>query len=242
MGDVTNAAVIAADTAAGIAFAILISLVAGDYIDLANDYYHLYRDQRDFYYNNFQLSGEEPLTNELYGVPFYVPLYTTSGTWVQNGVITYSSLSYYRPQAAFQADTVYGTSFLNHLNMFNTLAQPLVPALFELSEISDDWATYFYRYEEHRRDVYNARRYAQNMDVLSYGVKEGAQVARGLATNFSVFDEAQGHLVGAMNASLDDIGTGIGYTKQLRELLEIPKATPDQIMRSNFDTAAGPSQ
>lgn len=242
MGDATTAAIIAADTAAGAAFAVLISLVANDYIDLANDYYHLYRDQRNFYYNNFQVSGEAPLTNELYGVPFYVPLYDATGTWISNGVITYSSLHYYRPQAFFQANTVYGTTLTNHLLMYNSNLLIQVPALFELSEISDDWATYFYRYEEHRRDVYNARRYAQQMDTLSFGVKEGAQIERGLATSFSQFDEAQGHLVNAMNASVDDVSTHLGYVRQIREQLEIPKAKPDGIMRSNFDTSAGPTQ
>src|SRR5882672_3626030 len=120
MGDATTAAIIAADTAAGVAFAILITLVANDYIDLANDYYHLYRDQRNFYYNNFQLQGEAPLTNELYGVPFYVPLYDSGGTWVSNGIVTHSSLFYYRPQAFFQANTVFGTTLPNHLLMFNS--------------------------------------------------------------------------------------------------------------------------
>lgn len=242
MGDATTAAIIAADTAAGIAFAVLISLVANDYIDLANDYYHLYRDQRNFYYNNFQVSGEAPLTNELYAVPFYVPLYDSTGTWVSNGVVTHSSLYYYRPQAFFQANTVFTNTLPHHLLMFNSSLNLATPVLFELSEISDDWATYFYRYEEHRRDVYNARRYAQQMDALSYGVKEGAQIERGLATSFSAFDEAQGHLVSAMNSTVDDVSTHLGYVRQIREQLEIPKAMPDGIMRSNFDMSAGPNQ
>lgn len=242
MGDATTAAIIAADTAAGVAFAILITLVANDYIDLANDYYHLYRDQRNFYYNNFQLQGEAPLTNELYGVPFYVPLYDSGGTWVSNGIVTHSSLFYYRPQAFFQANTVFGTTLPNHLLMFNSSLLLQVPVLFELSEISDDWATYFYRYEEHRRDVYNVRRYAQNMDALSFGVKEGAQIERALGTSFAVFDEAQGRLVNAMNSTVDDVTSHIGYVRQIREQLEVPKAKPDGIMRSNFDTSAGPTQ
>lgn len=240
MGDITTAAIIAADTAAGIAFAILISLVAGDYIDLANDYYHLYRDQRNFYYNNFQLQGEAPLNNELYGVPFYVPLYDSTGVWISNGVTTRSSLYYWRTQANYQDTTVFPTTLTNHLLMFNANLSLVTPALFELSEINNDWATYYYNYEEHRRDVYNARRYAQQMDSLSYGVKEGAQIERGLATSFAAFDEAQGHLVSAMNTTVDDVSAGIGYVRQIREQLEIPKAKPDGIIRSNFDTSAGP--
>ncbi len=240
MGDISGAAVIAADTAAGAAFAILITLVASDYIDLANDYYDLYKEQRNYYYNTFQQLGELPLTNELYGVPFYVPLYVQSGTWVSNGIVTNSSLFYYTPQAAFQANTVYGTTLFNHLKMYNSNFVLNVPALIELSEISDDWRTYFYRYEEHRRDVYNARRYAQQMDADSFGVKEGAQIERGLATSFAAFDEAQGRLVSAMDNSVDDLATHIGYRRQIKESLEVPRATPDNVMRSNFDTAAGP--
>ena len=240
MGDISGAAVIAADTAAGTAFAVLLTLVADQYIDLANNYYHLYRDQRNFYYSTFQIQGEEPLVNELYGVPFYVPLYDSAGTWVSNGIVTNSSLFYYRPQEAYQANTIFQTTLTNHLEMFNSSLLLQTPALFEMAEIFDDWSVYFYRYEEHRRDVYNARRYAQNMDALSYGIKEGAQIERGLATSFAVFDEAQGRLVNAMNSSLDDVTTHLGYARQIKEQLEIPKATPDKTVRSNFDTSAGP--
>lgn len=240
MGDATTAAIIAADTAAGAAFAILIGLVASDYIGLANDYYHLYRDQRNFYYNTFQQQGELPFTNEQYNTPFYVPLYDASGTWVNNGVTTHSSLYYYRPQAQQEAN-VYATTFFNHLKMYNSNFLVNVPALFEISEISDDWATYFYRYEEHRRDVYNARRYAQQMDALSYGVKEGTQIERGLATSFAQFDEAQGRMVSALDTSVDDIFAYTAYRRQIHEALETPKAMPDRIMGSNFDTSAGPT-
>jgi len=79
------------------------------------------------------------------------------------------------------------------------------------------------------------------MDALSFGVKEGAQIERALATSFAVFDEAQGRLVNNMNSTVDDVSSHIGYVRQIREQLEIPKAKPDGIMRSNFDTAAGPT-
>lgn len=240
MGDISTGAIITADIIAGAAFATLITLVAGDYIDLANDYYHLYRDQRNYYYNTFQQQGELPLANELYNVPFYVPLYTAGGTWVSNGVVTNSSIFYYEPQAAFQANVVFGNTLFNHLKMYNSNFVLNVPALLELSEISDDWRTYFYRYEEHRRDVYNARRYAQQMDSDSFGVKEGAQITRGLATSFAAFDEAQGHIVSALDNSVDDIFAYTAYRKQIREQLEVPKALPDNKARSNFDTSVGP--
>lgn len=240
MGDATTALIIAADTAAGVIAATVLLVVAQQYVDLADDYHQLYRSQRDFYYNNFQVQGEAPLNAEVYNVPFYVPLYDSTGAWLNNGVTVHSSLYYYRPQAFMQANTVFTNTLPHHLLMFNSNLFLQVPALFELSEISDDWATYFYRYEEHRRDVYNAQRYARQMDSLSFGIKEGTQIERGLATSFAQFDESQGKLVSSMDNIVDDVSAHIGYVRTIREQLEIPKAKPDGIMRSNFDTSAGP--
>lgn len=240
MADTFEAAVIAADTAAGVAYAILMAYVSDSYISLANDYYDLYKGQRDFYYNNFQAAGESPFNAQVYATPFYVPLYDPSGVYTNNGTTLNSSLFYYTAEVTTLANN-FTETFRNHLRMFNSDdLSPNVPTSIDLSEIGDDWLSYMFRYEEHRRDVYNARRYEQQMDSLSYGVKEGAMVERGLATSFLTFDEAQGQLVSSVNTLADGYFGYSAYRKEVKELLEVPKATTDRIMGSNFDTSAGP--
>lgn len=240
MSDAFEALIEAADTAAGIAYAALIVYISSSYVGLANNYYKLYKEQRDFYYNNFQAAGEGPLNAELYAVPFYVPLYDPSGTYVNNGTTLNSSLFYYTNEVNIVANN-FTETFQNHLRMFNSAdINPAVPTFIDLSEIGDDWLSYMFRFEEHRRDVTNVRRFAQQMDSLSYGVKEGAMVERGLATSFLVFDEAQGQLVSSVNTLADGYFGYSAYKKEVKELLEIPKAVPDRIMSSNFDTSAGP--
>lgn len=240
MSDTFEAAVIAADTAAGAAYAALMTVIGFQYVDLANNYYDLYKEQRNFYYNNFQAAGELPFNTELYAVPFYVPLYDPSGTYLNNGTTLNSSLFYYTNEVNIVANN-FTETFQNHLRMFNSGdVNPAVPTFIDLSEIGDDWLSYMFRFEEHRRDVTNSRRFAQNMDSLSYGVKEGAMVERGLATSFLVFDEAQGQLVSSINTLADGYFGYSAYRKEVKEILETPKAIPDRIMGSNFDTSAGP--
>ena len=214
------------DAAVGLAIVALSDWVERSYINLANGYYQLYSQQGDFYYNNFQANGELPLNTELFAVPFYVPLYS--------GANPSSSLAYFNPQLQFQTSN-WQPTFQNHLNMFNSQdANPRVPSAVGLAEISDDWGSYYFRYEEHRRDVYNLRRYAQQMDSLSYGVKEAAMVERGLASSFAVFDEANGQLVSSINT----MGNGImGFMGANRANGSLAPAATQAQRGSNFDTS-----
>lgn len=240
MADYGQIAANIADAAAGLAYAAVMTYVANNYVDLANDYFDLYQHQRQFYYSNFQLNGEAPINFELFGVPFYVPLYNGALVYVSNGVITNSSLFYYNAEETFLV-TNFTETFQNHLKMFNSAdLTPKVPRDLDFAEIGDDWRSYFFRYEEHRRDVYNARRYEQQMDSLSYGVKEGAMVQRGLATSFERFDSANGELTGSINSLANGYFGYTAYRKEAKELMEIPKAERQQersIFSSGFELA-----
>lgn len=219
-----------ADAATGIALAAVSLIVSNQYVDLADNYETLYEDQRLFYYNNFQANGELPFNSELFMVPFYVPLYS--------GATSASSLYYFNPElAAVKAN--WQPSFQRHLQMFNVEnLNPLVPSAADLAGIIDDWDSYYFRYEEHRRDVYNARRFAQQMDSLSYGVKEGAMVERGLASSFAVFDEASGQLSSFVSSVGNGLSTYVGQQKGYNDIMQAPKAIQDDaIFHSNFEAA-----
>lgn len=217
MADTFQGAALSIDVVVGAAYAIFMAYTAQNYIDLARDYYRLYQDQRLYYYNNFQLHGEAPLNSEVFAIPFYIPDYV--------GVTPGSSLYYFSSELNFQKAN-FAPSFANHLRMFNSQdMSPAVPSDVDLAEITDDWNSYYFRYEEHKRDAHNARRYAQMMDSSAYGVKEGASIERGLAASFQQFDEANGQLVSSVNHAADGYFGYSAYSKNVNEMLETPKAT-----------------
>ena len=53
------------------------------------------------------------------------------------------------------------------------------------------------------------------MDSLSYGVKEAAQVERGLATSFVGFDKASGEVNGSLNTFANGLSTYTAYNKAM---------------------------
>lgn len=207
--------------AAGVAAQLFLII---QYVDLAKNYYNLYKQQRNYYYDNFQVNGEAPLNSEVFSVPFYVPGYAGA---TNTSALFYFNSDYNNIRANFTEN------LLNHNRMFfDTTTIPL-PIAVDLAEIKDDWYDYQFRYEEHKRDVYNARRYAQMMDSSSFGVKEGAQVERGLATSFQVFDEASGQLISGINT----IGNGFAayhqYGSDVKTLLNSVEAN-NTVQKSNF--------
>lgn len=218
--------------AAGLGFAGQF-LTAQKHIDLASKYYDLYDEQRQYYYGNFQANGELPLNNQVFAVPFYTPGYT--------GATTASALFWFNNFRTV-VNNFFPLTIVRHTNMYNAgnfISQPSFDV--DFAEIQDDWYSYMFRYEEHKRDVYNARRWAQQMDSLGYGVKEGASVERGLATSFQVFDEAQGQLGSALNTLGNGLSTYSRYNKVINAFMNEPEAERKQ-QQSNFQNVQQQNQ
>jgi hypothetical protein len=201
-------------------------ILAAQYINLADNYYDLYKEQRDYYYNNFQANGEAPLNSEVFAVPFYTPDYVG---------LTNASVLYYFPTEFNQVTVAnFAENLGNHRRMF--FSANVIPAdtvKVDIAELHDDWYDYQFRYEEHKRDVYNARRWAQQMDSSSFGVKEGAQVERGLATSFQVFDEANGQMISGINSITNGLAAYHQYNNDVKILLGSVEAD-NREQRSNY--------
>ena len=185
--DGTAIPIIAAITSVGVSFL---------YQQLAQKYYDKYSQQRTFYYNNFQnnIAGELGLIQQTQGLPLYAPQYV-------NQTITF---------AAFEAINMFSGNNFNidwwriHANMYHDAQFNLsldaygagafdgAPLAIDNASIEDDFDTYLFRYEEHRKDVYDERRWEWQNQSLNFGVKQASIIQSGLATSFGFIDTATG--------------------------------------------------
>lgn len=169
-------------------------VIAQNYATLARNYYKLYNNQRIFYYRNFQnnVNGELGLLNSVFAIPQYAPQYN----------IQASNL------AIFVLPNDFSSAWWdNHANMYHAPAfriankalgfsgtNPGEPEQLDEASITSDFATYLYRYEEHRADVYNERTWEWQNQSLNLGVKQANIVESGLATSFKFMDTANGNM------------------------------------------------
>jgi hypothetical protein len=246
MADYFQGAELAAETAIGFLVANEINNVQSKYNDLATDYFNLYQTQRQFYYNNFQLNGEAPFATEQFGITFYAPDYT--GTF-HTGYFPPGAWFLFNPEvtnrvAALGTNTAngYWADYANRYTPTSIAPAFEVSSTFatELASILDDWNSYMNRYEEHKRDVFNERRWANRMGSLSYGVKEAYTVERGLGTAFGDFDEAQGHLISADATLLNGLSTFAGY-RSMQKALREDLGTVPEYQNSSFLTHVIPN-
>lgn len=200
---------IAEGASAGLAAAIIAGIVSlyitVQYQNLANNYYKLYRDQREFYYTNFQTNGEAPLTTQVFDNPLagngqagilYQPEYVNESNVI--GGFTVHDFS-------GNQDFLNGDWWDRHANFYgvralrNTvyrdafggiLAGNAEPIGIDIAASIDDGTNYLYRYEEHRKDVYDERTWEWQNQALNFGVKQANVVQSGLATSFKFLDDA----------------------------------------------------
>jgi len=227
-----DAAKTAAETSTvSIAAAFLQTLINLQYLNLARDYYNLYKDQRDFYYNTFQQNGELPFANEQFSVAQYNPDYV--GLF-NAGILPPGALYIFKPIYNNRRVNFISGAISRHARMYNAQVEQSTSLEVDLACTYTDWFSYQFRYEEHKRDVFNERRWANQMDALSYGIKEAATVERGLATSFNAMDEASTKL----GNSFAVLGDGYALYKNrknvINNFLGMPAAELKPI-NSNYD-------
>lgn len=246
MADYFQGAEFVAETAIGFLVANAINNVESDYHDLATNYFNLYQTQRQFYYNHFQLSGEAPFATEQFGITFYAPDYI--GVF-HTGYLPPGVWFLFNPQLTNRVTALGSTSIGGYWSSYASRYTPTTASVaFEVSgtfaaevaSILDDWNSYMNRYEEHKRDVLNERRWTSQMGSLSYGVKEAYTVERGLGTAFSDFDEAQGRLISADSTVLNGLATFAGY-RSMQKALRDDLGTVPEYQNSSFLTHVIPN-
>jgi hypothetical protein len=222
----------------GIAIIIAARLrsVQEEYTRISISYYSHYYQLREFYFNTFETQGEGPFTYEQFSIPFYVPDYV--GTF-RSGYFPPGAWYLFNSELSFRINAIgsnsvagYWQGYARRYSPYGALTLDTSSYAMDLACVLDDWNSYMNRYEEHKRDVLNERRWASQIGALQFGTKEGYAIERGLATSFEIFDTAQGQLTSSLDTIANGLATHAGY-RRMQEALENDLGT-NPILMNNF--------
>ncbi len=238
--------------AAGL-FAAATFVIQDQYDDIAKDYYHKYKAQRDFYYSTFQQNGELPFNTEQFGIIFYGPDYVGQTSAYYDALQPLVAMGYFPPgvwnwfnpelanrRAQFVQRDGAGNPNFGYWYRKAQMYSPNYSAIFglittdqsqssyiDMASINDDWNSYQNRYEEHKRDIFRERRWAGQMGSLAYGVKEAYAVEAGLGASTQNFDEAHASLMSEFNSISDRLSTSAAFNSMQKALREDLGSVPD---------------
>lgn len=140
-------------------------------IEVSKDYYNLYKAQRDFYYDNFQLKVEAPLIGEIYSIPYYNRDY--SGRLAELFNINYGPFG--------GASTDIEGWWTRHAEMYGDSKDDRITALeLDTARLQVEWANHFFRFEENWADMQNDARWEKRMTVHNIANKVGTNVSSSL--------------------------------------------------------------
>ena len=202
--DLTQTFTEAAEAAAGIAGI----LNAFKVVELQKDYYNLYKQQRDFYYNTFHTGVEAPLAADTYSdLPYYLDYVgRVSSAYAEDG--------------PFNKDVTDTLGWWGrHASIYSADTDPAmqIELLAEEAKIRSDWTNYLLRFEEHYFDVVNDIRWNKRITVHNIGIKQGTAIAAALDSSLGEFT---GHLHN-FGDQLATYGNGIakyvGYRRGLSD-------------------------
>jgi hypothetical protein len=174
--------------------------IAEQYVKLSEHYRDLYTHSWNFYNDNFQVYGESTLVDQVFNNPLlgngepgtiYIPKYAAQ--WNVSNI--------FRAQGGFSRFW-----WQNHANMYadaplnfgcDPRGNPITigePEQLDIYATVDDADSYFYRFEEHLKDVYDERTWGWQTEALNYGVKQANIIQGGYATSFAFTDHASTNL------------------------------------------------
>lgn len=202
--DTTEAATLIIEAASAVGAAL--SLYANaQMIGIARDYYNLYKEQREFYYNTFQQGVEKPLTLEVFSVLPYQYNYTNPGLDQNTGIIG-------RPTTSI------GEWWDRHANMYHDARDECITELeLDNARLESDWTNYFFRFEEHNFDIINDRRWNRRFEVHNLGIKQANFVQSGLASGFAQVEDSINDAADQFNSLANGGMAAIGYRKGLSD-------------------------
>jgi len=209
------------------------------YSDLSKKYQNVYKTQRDIYNSNFQINGEAVLLNQVFtnplagngqpGTMVYTPQYLGQVQNIENfneqaGGGAFSDDVLFPPASPFP-NGWWGTharmyndlpyDYSNDPRGFNTLVGE--PVALDKAATVADFDNYFYRYEEHRKDVYDERTWEWQNQSLNFGVKQASVVESGLATSFKFIDEAEQNMSDWSATQLNGIARKHSFINEFQE-------------------------
>lgn len=149
-------------------------------LEVAKDNYNLWKEQRDYYFNTFQIRVEVPLAAEVFAVPVKALDYSAQVATIydtQTGAL------------GGQAGDI-GGWWDRHAAMYNTVRGPITELVPDIARLQTDWANYLFRYEEHTTDMMNDIRWERRIAVHNIGIKQATAISAALATSFNAYENA----------------------------------------------------
>lgn len=203
--DLTEILTQATEAAAGIASVVNSFKV----LDIAKDYYRLYKDQQDFYYNTFQNGLEAPLANEVYGLEMPTLDYAKrigymydKATGPLGGKATDAEGWMVRHAEAYGA----------------TIPEAMKEEMkVDMLRVQSDWTNYMFRFEETYYDVLMDIRWKKRLTLHNIAIKSGTAVSSAMS---GALGEYQQHIAD-FSSQLATYGNGIarhvGYKRGLAD-------------------------
>lgn len=219
--DLTEIATQVAEAAAGVA-GILASFKL---LDLARDYYDLYRDQREFYYTTFQQGVEGPLAQEVYDDP--IPVLDYAGR-----VGTAYDIAT-GPFGGRSSDM--RAWWQRHRQAYGMLedANLLKESVLDIQRVKSDWTNYLFRFEETYYDLRNDIRWRKRIALHNIGIKEGTAVTSSMATSLGQYQDQIQDFANQMATYGNGIARYVGYQRGLAD-------TADDFSAMSYQKAALP--
>jgi len=160
-------------------------------LEVAEDNYDLYRQQKDYYNSTFQMGVEAPLVAEVMAMPRLMLDYSAQAATVYNASTG--------PFGGQVGDA--GGWWDRHAAMYNTVRNAHITEYdADMSRLRSDWANYLFRFEEHNTDILNDIRWNRRLALHNVGIKQGTSISAALSTAFSGYEDA-------MNDSADQFAT-----------------------------------
>lgn len=216
--DLTEIITQAAEAAAGLAGVYNGFKILG----IAQDYYDLYKDQRQYYYSTFQQGVEAPLANEIYTDP--------------KPVLDYAA----RLAAGYNAVTgPFGGKATDmrgwwerHANAYSSIPDPMLVRESEtdIQRVKSDWTNYWFRFEEIYYDLALDIRWRKRLALHNVGIKQGTAVSSAMDSALREYTTHMQDFGNQMATYGNGIAAYAGYKKGLAD-------PADDVNAMEYDTA-----
>lgn len=181
--DLTEIATQAAEAAGGIA-----GIYAGfKMLDLAKDYYNLYKDQREFYYTTFQRGVEQPLSVEVYQDARPAMDYAGRVSTMYNkdtgpfGGLATDVMGWRARHLATVGDKPTNQTQPN--GVYYDKYTPIIQSVYAADNmrLRSDWTNYMFRFEEYYTDNRIDIWWKKRLSLHNIGVKQGTAITSAMS-------------------------------------------------------------
>jgi len=182
--------------------------VAFKMLAVSREYYKLYNEQREFYYDVFQYGIEGPLAS----ITFAVPIRRLDHT--AQAQTAYESAT--GPFGGQSGDI--GGWWERHANMYGTVRDDIITALpADTARLQSDWANYLFRFEEHYNETFNDIRFNRRLGIHNIGLKQGSYISASLKASFENYEDMMDMTADSVSATANGASKYSAYRRGLND-------------------------